>query len=160
MAKAGNILDIILKTIDDVQQKNKVNPRETTADPNVFDLLKGKLGDLDKKISNKRVQKGKAPVSILDLIKNQIEAARNQNKKDKNVPTADPAIFDRIIKKVEEKPKRVASTGLKRIIENYHLDVSRVNPEILKQVQKQYETDMKRMEQQYAEAIHKLVARS
>ncbi len=160
MAKAGNILDMILKTIDDVQQKNKVNPREETADPNVFDLLKGKLGDLDKKISNKRVQKGKAPISILDLIKNQIEAARKQNKKDVNVPTADPAIFDRIIKKVEEKPKRVASTGLKRIIENFHLDVSRVNPEILKQVQKQYETDLKRMDQQYAEAIHKLVARS
>ncbi len=159
MAKGGKILDIILKTIDDVQKKNKANPREETADPNVFDLLKGKLGDLDKNISNKRVQKGKAPVSILDLIKNQIEAAKNQNRKDKSVPTADPAIFDRILRKVEEKPKRVASTGLKRIIENYHLDVSRVNPEILRQVQRQYETDMKRMDQQYAEAIHKLVAR-
>jgi len=160
MAQGGKILDMILKTIDDVQKKNKANPREETADPNVFDLLKDKLGNLDKKISNKRVQKGKAPVSILDLIKNQIEAAKNQNRKDKSVPTADPAIFDRIMKKVEDKPKRVASTGLKRIIENYHLDVSRVNPEILKQVQRQYATDMKRMDQQYAEAIHKLVARS
>lgn len=160
MAKGGKILDIILKTIDDVQKKNKANPREETADANVFDLLKGKLGDLDKKISNKRVKKGKAPVSILDLIKNQIEAAKNQNRKDKNVPTADPAIFDRIIRKVEEKPKRAASTGLKRIIENYHLDVSRVNPEVLKQVQRQYETDLKRIDQQYAEAMHKLIARS
>ena len=161
MAKqGGKILDIILKTIDDVQKKNQASTREETADPTVFDLLKDKLGNLDKKIQNKRVKKGKAPVSILDLIKNQIEAAQKQNKRDKEVPTADPAIFERIIKKVEDKPKKVASTGLKRIIENFHLDVSDVNPAILQQVQRQYETDLKRMDQQYAEAIHKLIARS
>ena len=158
--KGGKILDIILKTIDEVQKKNQSSTREETVDPTVFDLIKDKLGNLDKKIQNKRVKKGKAPVSILDLIKNQIEAAQKQNKRDKTVPTADPAIFDRIIKKVEAPQKRATTSGLKRIIENFHLDVSEVNPQILKQVQKQYETDLKRMDQQYAEAIHKLIARS
>ena len=94
------------------------------------------------------------------MIKKQIESAQKQNKKDKTIPTAEPAIFDRIISKVEAQPKRAASTGLKKIIENYHLDVSRVNPDVLKQVQKQYQTDLKRLDQQYAEAMHKLVQKS
>ena len=155
----GDLLKIILNTVNEVQKKNRTSTKQKTADPNVFDLLKDKLGDLDKKIQNNRIKKGKSPISILDLIKNQIEAAKKANQEDPNVETADPAIFDRIIKKVEEKPKRVASTGIKRIIENFRLDVSKVNPEILKQVQAQYDTDLRKMEQQYAEAIHKLTQR-
>lgn len=160
MAKAGDIFNVILKTIDDVQKKNKASKTQETAHPNVFDLIKEKLGDLDAKVQSNRVKKGKSPVSILELIKNQIQAAQKQNKKDPNTPTADSAIFDSIIKKVEEKPKKVASTGLKRIVENFHLDISNVDPTILKQVQHQYDTDLRKMEQQYAEAIHKLIQRS
>ena len=158
MAK-GDLLKIILNTVNEVQKKNRASTTQKTADPNVFDLLKDKLGDLDKKIQNNRVKKGKSPISILDLIKNQIEAAKKANQEDPKVETADPAIFDRIIKKVEAKPKKVASKGIKRIIENFRLDVSKVNPEILKQVQAQYDTDLRKMEQQYAEAIHKLTQR-
>jgi hypothetical protein len=46
MAK-NNIFDVILKTINEVQQKNQRNPREETADPTVFGLIKGKLQNLD-----------------------------------------------------------------------------------------------------------------
>lgn len=159
MAKAGDIFSVILKTIDDVQKKNTASKTQETAHPNVFDLLKEKLGNLDKKVQSNRVKKGKSPVSILELIKNQIEAAQRQNKKDPNTPTADSAIFDSIIKKVEAKPIKVASTGLKRIVENFHLDISNVDPTILKQVQHQYDTDLRKMEQQYAEAMHKLIQR-
>ena len=156
----GKLLNIILKTIDDVQKKNKANPKEETADPNIFDFLKDKLGNLDSKIQKKRVEKGKKPVSILDLIKNQIEAAKKHNQKDPDTPTADPVIFDRILNKIEEKPKKVASKGIKRIIENYHLDVSGVDIDILKQIQAQYDTDLRRMDQQYAEAINKVVQKT
>ena len=159
MAKAGDIFNVILKTIDDVQKKNKASKTQETASSNVFDLIKEKLGDLDTKVKNNRVKKGKSPVSILELIKNQIQAAQRQNKKDPDVATADSAIFDSIIRKVEEAPKRVASTGLKRIVENFHLDISNVDPIILKQVQEQYNTDLKKMDQQYAEAMHKLIQR-
>ncbi len=159
MAKAGDIFNVILKTIDDVQKKNKASKTQETAHSNVFDLIKEKIGDLDAKVQNNRVKKGKSPVSILELIKNQILAAKNQNKKDPNTPTADSAIFDSIIKKVEQAPVRVASTGLKRIVENFHLDISNVDPTILKQVQQQYNTDLKKMDQQYAEAMHKLIQR-
>ncbi len=159
MAKAGDIFNVILKTIDDVQKKNKASKTQETAHPNVFDLIKEKLGDLDTKVQNNRVKKGKSPVSILELIKNQIQAAQRQNKKDPNTPTADSAIFDSIIKKVEQAPKKVASTGLKRIVENFHLDISNVDSTILKQVQHQYDTDLRKMDQQYAEALHKLIQR-
>jgi len=156
----GKLLNIILKTINDVQKKNKANPNEKTADPNIFDFLKEKLGDLDGKIQDKRVKKGKSPLSILELIKNQIEAAKKQNKKDPEVETADPIIFDRILNKIEEVPKKVASKGIKRIIENYHLDVSGVDIDILRQVQAQYDTDLRRIDQQYAEAINKVIQKS
>ena len=159
MAKAGDIFNVILKTIDDVQKKNKTSKTQETASSNVFDLIKEKLGDLDTKVKNNRVKKGKSPVSILELIKNQIQAAQRQNKKDPDVATADSAIFDSIIRKVEEAPKKAASTGLKRIVENFHLDISNFDPTILKQVQQQYNTDLKKMDQQYAEAMHKLIQR-
>ena len=68
MAKQ-NIFDVLLKTIGDVQSKNKANPNEVTADPNVFDLLKQKLQNLDDKSRVKRSARGKSPHSVLDLIK-------------------------------------------------------------------------------------------
>ena len=87
----------ILKTINDVKQKNANNPKQKTAHPNVFDLIKDKIGGLDKKIQDNRAKKGKSPISILDLIKNQIEAARQHNQKDPATPTADSNIFDSIL---------------------------------------------------------------
>ena len=158
MAKA-NILEVILKTINDVKQKNANNPRQETAHPNVFDLIKDKIGDLDKKIQNKRVAKGKSPVSILDLIKGQIEAARQHKQQDPKTPTANSNIFDSILKKVEQKPKRAASTGIKRIIEEYNLDASQLNRATLQQIQQQYDADLSALGQKYAQGISDLINR-
>lgn len=159
MAKA-NILEVILKTINDVKQKNANNPRQETAHPNVFDLIKDKIGGLDKKIQENRAKKGKSPISILDLLKGQIEAARQHNQKDPNTPTADSNIFDSIIKKVEEKPKRTASAGVRRIIEEYQLDVSRLNRNTLQQIQQQYDNELRALGQKYAQGIQDLINRS
>ena len=159
MAK-HNIFDVILKTISDVQQKNKANPREETAHPNVFDIIKGKLGDLDQKIQNNRAEKGKKPVSILELIKNQVEAARQHNRQDPNTPTAPSSIFDKIVKKVEDRPKRVANAGIRRVIEEYNLDVSRLPRPTIQKIQDQYNNDLKTFNHKYAQAIHDLIQRS
>ena len=159
MAKA-NILEVILKTINDVKQKNAKNPKVETAHPNVFDLIKDKIGGLDKKIQENRAKKGKSPISILDLLKNQIEAARQHNKKDPDTPTADSNIFDSILKKVEEKPKRTASAGVRRIIEEYNLDTSRLNRNTLRQIQQQYDNDLRALGQKYAQGIQDLINRS
>lgn len=159
MAKA-NILEIILKTINDVKQKNANNPKQETAHPNVFDLIKDKIGGLDQKIQENRAKKGKSPVSILDLLKNQIEAARQHNQNDPATPTANSNIFDSILKKVEEKPKRTASAGVRRIIEEYNLDVSRLNRSTLQQIQQQYDKDLRALGQKYAQGIQDLVNRS
>jgi len=159
MAKA-NILEVILKTINDVKQKNANNPKVETAHPNVFDLIKDKIGGLDKKIQENRAKKGKSPISILDLLKNQIEAARQHNQKDPDTPTADSNIFDSILKKVEEKPKRTASAGVRRIIEEYNLDASRLNRNTLKQIQQQYDQELRALGQKYAQGIQDLINRS
>lgn len=156
MAKK-NIFDMILKTINEVQAKNKANPNEETADPNVFDLIKGKLSKLDEKNRAKRVARGKSPVTIMDRIRKEIQGAKRENKKDPNVKTAPKSVFDNIIKKMEEAPKRQASTGLKKIVEDYQLDLSRLPREAIQQIQAQYIQDRKKFDHQYAQAIHDLM---
>jgi len=121
-----NILSTILKTINEVQSKNAANPKEATADPSIFDLLKKGLSKVDAKSREKRVQKGKSPESILDLIRGQIEGVQKKNKKDPSVETAPKSIFDELLKKVNKKPQRMANNGLKRIVEEYGINVSRV----------------------------------
>jgi len=153
----ANVLDVILKTIQDVQQKNKKNPNVETADPSVFDLLRGKIQDIDAKAKNNQLQKGKRnPKSILDLIKNGIEGARKENKKDPNVQTAPRSIFDDILKKVNQAPQRQASSGIKKIIQDYKLDVSRVPTNMLQDIQSQYQKDIQKLNQQYAQGIFDL----
>ena len=153
----ANVLDVILKTIQDVQQKNQKNPNVETADPSVFDLLRNKIQDIDAKAKNNQLQKGKRnPKSILDLIKNGIEGARKENKKDPNVQTAPGSIFDDILKKVDQGPQRQASTGIKKIIEDYKLDVSRVPTNMLQDIQGQYLKDLQKLRQQYAQGIFDL----
>ena len=159
MAKS-NILDVIMKTINDVQQKNKANPREQTADPNVFDLIKNKINQLDERNKAKRAAKGKSPVSILDRIKKEIEGARKENKKDPNVETAPSSIFDKIIKKVEQSQARPASTGVRRVLEQYNLDISNLPPEMIKEIQSRYNTDLQKLDKEYAQAINQLIKRA
>ena len=155
MAKR-NILGAILNTINQVQQKNKANPNVETADPNVFDLIKNKIQKLDDRNRERRKAKGKSPVSILDRIKKEIEGARKENKKDPNVPTADKSIFDQILSKVDQRPKQQASSGLRKIVEDYNLDISGFPKEVVSEIQNKYIADRKNFDKQYAQAIHDL----
>lgn len=156
MAKK-NIFDVILKTINDVQTKNKANPNEQTAEANVFDLIKNKIQQLDEKSKAKRVSKGKSPHSILDLIKKEINGARRENKKDPNVQTAPGSIFDRIIKKVDERPRRQASAGIRKIAQDYNLDINRLPQNIVQQLQQKYQADRHAFDKQYAQAMHDML---
>jgi len=156
---AAKVLNTIMKTINEVQKKNKANPNEETADKTVFDLLKNKLNDLDQKTKQKRIAKGKSPVGILDLIKKEIEGVRRSNKRDPNVKTAPSSVFDNIMKKVEAPQKRQASSGLKKIVEDYNLDVSRLPREVIGQVQQKYIQDRKAFDKQYAQALNDLAKR-
>jgi len=154
-----NILDVLLKTINDVQAKNAANPKEPTADPSIFDLLKKGLSKVDNKSREKRIKKGKSPESILDLIRGQIEGVKKQNKKDPNVETAPSSIFDELLKKVNKKPQRAANSGLKRIIDEYGINVSRVPNNVLKDVQRKMMSDQKKFDNQYANALAELARR-
>ena len=148
-----------MKTINDVQKQNRANPNEPTADKNVFDLLKNKLKDIDTKSKHKRVAKGKSPESILDLIKKEIEGVRKDNRRDSKVATAPKSVFDKIIKKVEAPRQRQASSGLKKIVMDYNLDVSRLPRDVIQQVQNQYVQDRAKFDKQFAKALHQLTKR-
>ncbi len=154
---ANKVINTILKTIDDVQQKNKSNPYEETADKNVFGILKEQLRNLDRKTKNKRVAKGKSPEGILDLIKKEIEGVRTGNRRDPNVRTAPKSVFDNILKKVEEPRRRQASAGLGKLVQDYNLDVSKLPREVIQSVQSEYIKERKKFDQQFANAIYKVV---
>ena len=147
---------MILNTINDVQAKNKANPNEETADPTVFDLIKSKLQRFDDKNREKRTRKGKSPSSILDLIKKEINGARRENKKDPNVPTAPKSVFDQILKRIDQTPQRQASAGIRKIIQDCRIDVSKVPQEVLRQVQDKYVSERKNFDQHFAQALHDL----
>lgn len=156
---AGKVLNTILKTINDVQKQNKSNPNEETVDKNVFDLLKGKLKDLDQKTKQKRAAKGKSPVGILDMIKKEIESVKRDNKRDTKVKTAPSSVFDKILKKVEEPKRRQASSGLKKIVEDYNLNINSIPRDVLVQVQQKYISDKAAFDKQYAKALFDLTKR-
>ena len=154
-----NILETILQTINDVQSKNASSKKEPTADPSIFDLLKKQIQKVDTKSRNKRVQKGKSPESILDLIRGQIEGVRKTNIKDKKVATAPKSIFDELLKKVNKAPERMAKSGLQRIVNEYNINVSRVPKNILQDVQQKLMKDQQKFDRRYANAVAELARR-
>jgi len=153
----ANVLDVILNTINDVQRKNKQNPNVDTAHPSVFDLLRDKIQDLNTKQQQNQINKGRRnPKSILDLLKDGIEGARKENRNNPNIQTADKSIFDEILGKVNKVPQRQATSGIKKIIQDYNLDVSRIPKNMLVEIQNKYQSDLKNMNQQYAQSIFSL----
>ena len=154
----ANVFDVILKTIEDVQNKNQKDPKVETADPSIFDLLRKEVSKLDDKVKNKQLQKGKRnPKSILDMIRDGIEGVRKENKKDPNIKTAPKTVFDDLLKRVDRRPQRQASAGIRRVIEEYNLNISRLHPDLIRQIQTKYQADMKNMNQQYAQSIYNLI---
>ncbi|MEE9437814.1 MAG: hypothetical protein V3V14_02360 [Saprospiraceae bacterium] len=153
----ANILDILSKTIEDVQRKNNNDPNVETADPSIFDLLRKEVNKIDKKVQNNQSRKGKNPKSIFDMIRDGIEGVQKKNRKDPNVKTAPKSIFDQLLKKIEKKPQKQASTGLVKVLQDYNLDVSGLPRQALQQIQQKYYEDLKKFNHQYASAIHKLV---
>ena len=46
----SNVLDVLLKTVKEVQRANRKDKNVPTADPSIFDLLKGQILKMDKKV--------------------------------------------------------------------------------------------------------------
>ena len=153
-------MDVLKSTINEIQQQNQANPREETADPSVFDLLKQKIRMAEEKGRVRRANKGKSPQSILDVLREKIDEAQAENAADNNVKTAPPAVFEKVKKKVEEKEKRRMRASVRTIIEDYDLDINEVRAlgkEALKKVQASYRNDSKRLDARYAEVLQKLI---
>jgi len=153
----ANILDILSKTIEDVQRKNAKDPTVQTADPSIFDLLRKEVNKIDKKVQSKQAQKGKTTKSIFDMIKDGIEGVQKKNRKDPNVETAPKSVFEDILNKVQKKPMKQTNSGLGKIIQDYQLDVRGLSPQVLQQVQQRYFQDLQNFNRQYANAINNLI---
>ncbi|MBT8233000.1 MAG: hypothetical protein HKO66_03955 [Saprospiraceae bacterium] len=154
----ANILDILRKTIEEVQSKNQKDPKVETADPSIFDLLRKEVNKLDNKVKTGQAQKGKRnPKSILDMIKDGIEGVRKDNRKNPKVATAPKSVFEDLLKKVGQKQQRQASTGLKKVVEDYNLDIRGLSRETLVEVQNRYQEDLKKFNHQYATALFNII---
>jgi len=156
MANGKKFLELVKVAVGEIQKKNAANPREKTADPAVFNLLDGKLKDVENILNQVRKGKGKAPLNIVDLIKNQVLAAQTENKNDKKVETAPGSVFDQILKKVDARDKRRATVSIKNVIEDYNLDVSNVPSSTLREVQASYLKDLKKINDKYANGLNDL----
>ncbi len=155
----ANILETILKTVEQVQKKNKQSSREETADPSVFDLIREGVEQIKGK-RNTSGTRGKSPKNVLDMIKDVVEKTRRKNKKDPDVATAPGSVFDKIKKKVEDKPKQEAQRGLKRIAEEYNLDISLIDPALVEDINLEYQDDMEALNKRYADAIFHFIKQS
>lgn len=153
----GKFIKNFMNTINQIQQENKANPNEETADGSVFDLLKNKVNELSQKDRDRQVSKGKEPKSFMDLIKNGIDHVKKQNHDDPNVKTAPQDIFNRIKQRIDERPQRRASKGIKRILSEYNLDVSSLAPDTINQIQTQYVADQNKLNKQYAQFIANVI---
>jgi|GEM_PF-533666 len=146
-----NIIEVLLKEIGKVQQKNKANPKEETADSSVFDILREKVQEVGNK-SAKAGTRGQQPKNILDMLKTVVDKVRRGNKKDPNVPTAPGSIFDKVKEKVEAAPKKEAQRGIKRIAQEYNLDLSILPAELIEDINLEYKDDLEALNKKYAEA--------
>lgn len=156
----ANILDILSKTIEDVQRKNEQDPNVETADPSIFDLLRKQVNKIDKKVQNKQASSGKNAKSIFDMLKDGIKGVQKNNRKDPNVQTAPKSVFDKLLKTVEKQPQKQASSGLKKVVEDYNLDMRGLSNNTINQIQTKYYNDLKQFNHQYASAINELIRKS
>lgn len=152
-----NFFDVLRSTIETVQQKNAANPREKTADPTIFDLIKDKVLNIEKNNKAKRAAQGKSPTSILDLIRGKINEARAENEADPNIETAPGSVFDKIIKKVDQKETARPKSAFRNVIEEYNMDVSGVSADVLRKFQDSYAKDVKKLNHRYAEKMHEYI---
>ncbi len=150
------IMDLITNTIDEIQQNNRNNPNEKTAQPSVFDLLKGKLRELEGKTqANVKGKEGRA-VSLFDLIKGKIDEARQKNHDDPNQETAPTSIFDQLKKKVADREQVRSEDSISEIIDEYNIDVRNLNNDVLRKVQANYHEENRRLDVKYANIINDL----
>lgn len=156
MANGKKFLELVKVAVGEIQKKNANNPREKTADPAVFNLLDGKLKNIENIINQVRTNKGQAPLNIVDLIKNQVQDTQTENRNDKNVETAPGSVFDSILKKVDARDNRRAKVSIKNIVEDYNLNVSNIPSQTLRDIQASYIKDMKKINDKYAKGLNDL----
>lgn len=154
MAKA-NLLDLIQNTINDIQTENRNDPNQQTADPTVFDFLKNKVREVHQNNQDRKAN-GQRPVRLMDLIKGKIEESRH-NKGGGNVPNN---LLDRFRDKLDQQQQvrhqERSEESIAEIIQEYNIDVSRLNREELTAIQRRYVADNQKMDEQYATYIHQL----
>ena len=160
----AKFIDLLKNTIEEIQNDNRNNPNEETADASIFDFLKDKLGELNNKTNANVQTRDGNPVSIFDFIKAKIEEAQNKNATDRSVPTAPGSVFDKMRNKVEQYKKQQntqrydqrAEESIADVIQEYGIDVRNLNRDILIQVQQRYAQDNKNLDIQYAKYLQQL----
>jgi len=102
-----NILKKLGETVGKVQQQNKENPNEETAEGSVFDRIKDSIEDLKKKNEKEELQRQQ---STVEELREKLKEVQIQNKENPVERTAPTSVFDRLndaLKEVEmETPTR------------------------------------------------------
>ncbi len=154
MAQNRPVLDFIAKAIQEAQNKNRNNPNEETAHSSIFDMIKGKVQEVQQ--NKHQQQRGGQPTSIIDLIKDKVEEARQQNQKDPNVKTAPGSVFDMIKNQVDGFRQQGSQHAFGSLLDEYNLDLSRLDKNAVQQIHHSFMRDRERLRQTYALKIREI----
>lgn len=90
-------LPVIKNVFSQVQKKNKENPEEKTAAPQVFDRVEKKIGEVDFDNVSSDDQ-----AVLIEMLRKKIEEARIENEAAPEEETAEVSVFDQLNKQMQE----------------------------------------------------------
>lgn len=90
-----------------VQQENRENAGEKTAPKEIFDRMRQKIEETQKKAATKRGRtRKKSSGSIFSQLKDKLAEAQKENEASQKEETADTSILDRVTREVEKLEKK------------------------------------------------------
>ena len=158
-----NLIDLLKGTLQEIQNSNRNNPNQQTADPTIFDFLKDKLAEVNQKTQTNIETKDGGNVGIFDLILDKLSSAQKENRDNPNVQTAPESIFDMLKEKVnqqrqhtQQRQQHRAQESIEDIIHQYNLDVRNISHRDLQDIQNKYVQENTALDRKYAQFIHQL----
>jgi len=89
-------INLVRAALSKVQKNNKENPDVKTADESVFENLSRKMEREEKEIGNNVDRR-----EMFDRLRRKVEETQYENEADPQVETADPSVFDDLMKEIE-----------------------------------------------------------
>jgi len=96
------LFKVLKQMAEQVQNRNRANPKVETADTSVFDSIKEAVEGLKKKHEEPEEVARRKKVEAVEELKERVFEVKRQNEADPNVATADSSVFDELNEMLEK----------------------------------------------------------